>query len=131
MMDLMAQRAQQPDLLDTLSYGRIGLGVSLMLAPSLTGRTYLGRVASQPVVRFLLRVFGIRDLVVGALQLSAKGDKDATRRVIVAGIACDTVDALAAYVGREAMPRWGRRLVLLAATSAVAGGAVALAQLED
>jgi hypothetical protein len=49
----------------------------------------------------------------------------------VAGIACDTVDALAAFAARDAMPRWGRRLVLVAATSAAAGGAVALAQLED
>ena len=127
----MAQRAQQPDLLDSLSYGRVALGAGLLLAPSLVGRTYLGREASRPVVRFLLRVFGIRDLVVGGLQLAAKGDKEATRRVIVAGIACDSVDALAAFAARDALPRWGRRLVLLAATSAVGGGALALSQLED
>jgi hypothetical protein len=127
----MAQRAQQIDVIDSLSYGRIALGVGLMVAPALVGRTYLGREASRPVVRFLLRVFGIRDLVVGALQLAAKGDKEATRKVIVAGIACDAVDALAAYAAKDALPRWGRRLVLLAATSAVAGGGVALAQLES
>ena len=127
----MAQPAQQPDLIDSLSYGRIALGAGLIVSPALTGRTYLGREASRPVVRFLLRVFGIRDLVVGALQLASKGDKEATRKVMVAGIACDAVDALAAYSARDAMPRWGRRLVLLAATSAVAMGGVALAQLED
>ncbi len=127
----MALRAQQPDLLDSLSYGRVALGVGLLLAPALVGRTYLGREASRPVVRFLLRVFGIRDLVLGALQLAAKGDKDATRQVIVAGIACDSVDALAAFAARDALPRRGRRLVLVAATSAAGAGAVALSQLED
>jgi hypothetical protein len=76
-------------------------------------------------------MFGIRDLVLGALQLGAKGDKEASRKVMVAGIACDAVDALAAYAAKDALPRWGRRLVLVAATSAVAGGAVGLAQLED
>ena len=130
-MDPMAQRAQQPDLIDSLSYGRIALGVSLIVAPALTGRTYLGREASRPVARFLLRVFGIRDLVIGALQLSTKGNKDASRQVMVAGIACDTVDALAAFTARDALPRWGRRLVLVAATSAVAGGSIALSQLDD
>jgi hypothetical protein len=114
-----------------LSYGRIALGLSLLVAPALTGRTYLGREASRPVVRFILRMFGIRDLVVGALQLAAKGDKDASRKVIVAGIACDSVDALAAYAAKDALPRWGRRLVLVAASSAVAAGGVALSQLED
>ena len=130
-MDPMADRAQQLDILDQLSYGRIALGAGLMVAPSLTGRTYLGREASRPVVRFLLRVFGIRDLVVGALQLAARGDKDATRRVLVAGIACDTVDALAAYGAKDALPNWGRRLVLVAATGAVAAGGVALSQLDS
>jgi hypothetical protein len=127
----MAQPAQQMDVIDSLSYGRIGLGLSLLLAPALTGRTYLGREASRPIVRFVLRMFGIRDLVVGALQLAAKGDKEASRKVIVAGIACDSVDALAAYAAKDALPRWGRRLVLVAASSAVAAGGVALSQLED
>jgi hypothetical protein len=127
----MAQRAAPPDLVDSLAYGRIGLGAALILAPALTGRTYLGREASRPAVRFLLRVFGIRDLVVGALTLSTKGDKAMARQLLLAGIACDSVDAAAAFLASEGLPRWGRRLVLLAATSAVAGGAVALSQLED
>lgn len=130
-MDPMAQRAQQPDLIDSLSYGRLALGAGLLVAPSLAGRSYLGREASRPVVRFVLRMFGIRDLVLGALQLSTKGNKDATRQVMVAGIACDTVDVLAAFTARDALPRWGRRLVLVAASGAVAAGAMALAQLED
>jgi hypothetical protein len=127
----MAQRAAPPDLVDSLAYGRIGLGAALILAPALIGRTYLGREASRPVVRFLLRVFGIRDLVLGALTLSTKGDKEMARRVIVAGIACDSIDALSAYLAADGLPRWGRRLVLLAATSAAAGGGVALSQLEN
>jgi hypothetical protein len=127
----MAQRAQQPDLVDSLSYGRIALGVSLILAPALTGRSYLGKEASRPVVRFVLRMFGIRDLVLGALQLATKGDKEASRKVMLAGIACDSVDVLAAWSAKDALPRWGRRLVLVAASSAVAGGGIALAQFED
>jgi hypothetical protein len=127
----MAQRAQQPDLVDSLAYGRIGLGAALVLAPSLTGRTYLGREASRPVVRFLLRMFGIRDLVIGVWALGAKGDKDAARRAVVAGIACDAVDAVSAALAKDALPRWGRRLVLVAATGAVAMGGVALNQLES
>jgi hypothetical protein len=127
----MATSPAQLDPIDSLAYGRVGIGVALIAAPSLAGRSYLGRESSRPVVRFLLRVFGIRDLALGALTLATKDDKVMLRRLLVAGIACDAVDALAALGAGDGLPRWGRRLVLLAGSSAVAGGALALSQLED
>ncbi|MEY2568712.1 MAG: hypothetical protein QOE35_3241 [Actinomycetota bacterium] len=118
----MAQERSPSDLIETLAFGRIAFGVALMAAPALTSFGYLGREASRPSVRFLNRIFGGRDVALGAWVLLSRGNKEAYRQAVMAGMACDAWDAVAALTTKGAIPRFGKPL-----TAAVAGGAVAVA----
>jgi hypothetical protein len=116
-------RERLPEVLATL---RIGLGVSLMVVPSLAARPYLGSEAGRPAMRFVNRVFGVRDVALGMAVLNARrsGDGAALSRALWTSVACDAFDAAAALRGRELSP-WGRLLVGVTALSAVGLGAAA------
>jgi hypothetical protein len=118
----MAQARTPSDMVETLALGRIAIGIALMATPSLTAFGYLGREASRPSVRFLNRIFGGRDVALGAWLLLSRGNKEAYRQAVMAGMACDAWDAVAALTTKGAIPRFGKPI-----TAAVAGGAVAIA----
>ena len=61
-------------------------------------------------------------MALGAWALLSRGNKEAYRQAILAGMACDAWDAVAALTTKGAIPRFGKPL-----TAAVAGGAVAIA----
>jgi hypothetical protein len=122
---------QQVDPLTVLTYGRIGLGLALMAAPSATSLGYLGRSASHPTVKFVNRVFGGRDVALGAWALLARDDKRAYRQAITVGAACDAWDALAALSSRDGIPRWAKPLVFTTAVAAAVTGAVGVLKMND
>jgi hypothetical protein len=127
----MAQAARpRPDLAESLAYGRIALGLALMLAPGAAAFGYMGRDAARPSVRFVNRLFGGRDVALGAWLLMSRGNKDAMRQAMAAGIACDAWDAVSALTTKGALPKLGKPLVAMTATGAAIMGAVALSELD-
>ena len=79
---------------------RIGLGVVLVLAPGL-GRVLFGIPAAQDngAVRLVGRLFGIRQLALGAWVLQAQGRGADERRVCYrVNLAVDSLDILALAV---------------------------------
>jgi hypothetical protein len=90
------EEAGRPErfLAAALAGGRIAIGAGLWLAPVLTLRA-LG--FSQPDERAVAvaRIAGTRDLVLGAWQASALGDRAELARATAAVAACDAGDSLA------------------------------------
>jgi hypothetical protein len=118
------QRAQH-----LLAVGRIAFGLGLMVAPSVAAAPFLGADASRPTVRFMSRLFGVRDVALGIVQLRAQRDgrPDAQARALWLGAACDAWDAASALRRRE-IPALGR--VLVGATGMTAAGIGAAAALS-
>ena len=72
-----------------LAWGRIGLGLGLVVVPGVAARTWFGQEA--PAARLMLRSIGARDVALGVgLLTSADG-----RPWLLAGIGADIVDCLA------------------------------------
>lgn len=83
-----------------LSAIRIGIGALAWARPAVTAKLFgirgSGVRSESP---YLWRLFGIRDVVVGAATLRAKGDE---RTAWVAlGLVCDAADGSAAVIGRR------------------------------
>jgi hypothetical protein len=111
----------------TMASGRIAFGLAMMVAPRLAGRAFLGAEVERGSVRFLCRIFGIRDLALGVVLLLAAQRGDDVRPALWLGVACDVFDAKAASVAEGGLTRGGRYLVTGAGlSSAAAGAALAL-----
>lgn len=83
----------------TLSAMRIGIGALAWVRPSAAARLFGLPDPGQTQSPYLWRLFGTRDIVVGAATLRATG---AERRAWVAfGLACDAADGTAAAIGRR------------------------------
>ncbi len=76
-----------------LSLGRIAIGAAALTAPTLTTRLFRLDGAANPQLPYLLRMFGSREVALGALTLLAP--PSARRTVVAAGIAVDVADAVA------------------------------------
>lgn len=105
---------------------RIGIGVLAWGAPDLAGRLFGLDPKRNPQSPYLGRLFGIRDLALGAGTLAA--DAQARRNWLAAGLACDVADTAAALLGQRAGYLSTPVALMLAvpALSGVALGAVAL-----
>jgi hypothetical protein len=106
-----------------LAAGRLAIGAGLMFAP---GRTLeaLGFEAPSETTVAVARLAGIRDLVLGAAQGLAIGDRDRLRRSSLACAAADAGDAavFASLLGaRRPARRAGMRGAAAAAPAALAG----------
>ena len=58
-------------LAELLSVGRVALGASMVIAPTLVGRLLLGRPGASGGAQLLTRAFGARDVAIGAGLLAA------------------------------------------------------------
>ncbi len=112
---------------EAIAWGRIAIGVTALLAPTLPLRPWVGRdFAWQPRAKLLARSLGARDLALGmGVLLSLRHDAPVRGWVEGAGLA-DAGDALATLLAFGKLPKTGRWLVL-----ASAGGAAALARLAS
>ena len=99
---------------------RAGLGAGYLLAPTLSHRLIGGDDAALPTLRSSSRLFGAREIYVGAGVLAAtKSTPAILRNAIGAGVVLDTVDALA-FAATAGTPTRGR----IVGTVAAAGFAV-------
>lgn len=113
-----------------MAVGRIALGAAAVLAPGPSSRL-LGFPASQdsPSARLIGRLFGVRDIALGALVLRARTDPAFARFTYLLNASVDAADAAsmaAAVIGRQGIDR----AALSSAVPALAGisGWLALAK---
>lgn len=100
--------------------GRVGFGVSSWLAPEAAFRPFGVRLGAGDSARYITRLFGSRDIALGALGLATQGA--ARRQVLAALCAADTIDCVAAvHAGRK-----GGDVTKIAAVGLVLGGLVVL-----
>ncbi len=104
-MDRTAAR----NLAQLIAWGRVGIGVTAIAAPTPMSRPWIGGPAGDPASRVLSRAMGGRDLAlgIGALRALAASDEEARPWVALGGMA-DLVDALATAVAFAHLPRRGR-----------------------
>lgn len=83
-----------------LSLARIGIGAVALASPDLASKLFRLDAASNPQLPYLSRMFGSRELALGAITLFAKGR--ARRNLALVGMSVDGMDAVAGYLaGRD------------------------------
>jgi len=107
---------------------RLAVGLASWLTPRPAGKLFGLDVPANPQAPYLARLFGARDVALAWGALSSEGD--ARRQWLLAGLACDTADALAGLAGMRSgyLSKLTSVLVTGTALSAVALGAVALGE---
>jgi uncharacterized protein YjeT (DUF2065 family) len=103
-----------------LSIGRIVSGLLFFLRPDLAARLLGQDLQRSPELALGVRLFGSRDVALGAATLLAKGT--ARRNLVVAGIAVDAADAGAAGLGLSDKSVKPVRAALLAGVALMAVG---------
>ena len=112
-----------------IAAGRVAFGVACLLAPrAVLGPS--GRTADGPMV-YMARLFGVRDIVLGAGTLSAlQGNGPNRVQWVRFSAMADTLDLVAAATFRNELDRAGRRGVFALALPAAVGGWWSGAQME-
>jgi hypothetical protein len=118
-------------LLTQLSIGRLLIGTTMIVKPSLGVGRWVGRVGDNPGGEVLSRALGARDAGLGAGALAAKGNADALRPWLIAGIVADTTDLLATHAARDDLPRGAALMIYVLAGGAIAAGLANLAGGSD
>jgi len=103
-----------------VALGRIALGAGLLLAPRRLSRGWVGDDADRASVTVLARGLGMRDLVIGGIQLHTLDHPEVAPRWQRTAAACDLVDAAASVGARRELPLAGALGVALLAASAAA-----------
>jgi hypothetical protein len=111
-----------------LSGSRMLVGVAALAAPRHAFRGAGLDPRRNPQLPFVMRMFGVRDLVLGAGALGTGGVE--RRRWLMATVASDVVDLAAAVAGLRAgyLPKSGG---VMLATTAATGTALGLAALAS
>lgn len=78
-----------------LALGRIAIGVGALAAPDLATKLFRLDGANNPQLSYMIRMFGSREVALGAVTLVAKGS--ARRKLVALGVLVDGADAFAGY----------------------------------
>jgi len=113
-----------------VAWGRVGIGVTAAVAPSLLARPWIGDAADGAGARLLARAMAGRDLALGlgTLRGLAQSDQAARPWVALGGLA-DSVDAVATIIAFRALPRrsrWGIAALTIGAAAVSTRAASAL-----
>lgn len=88
---------------------RIAIGAAAVLAPGPSSRLFgFPREQDSPTSRLMGRLFGVRDVALGALVLQARGEPESAGYVFRLNAAVDAGDAAAtaaALIGRQGIDR--------------------------
>jgi hypothetical protein len=116
--------------------GRVGLGVTALVKPSVPGRPWVGPSADEPGAQVLARALGARDLALGLGALAAvstsAGGRPAVGRAAngraaaawyAAGALSDALDAAVTAAAWPHLPKATRWLIAAAAGGAALTGA--------
>ncbi len=116
----MAEKAR---ITNGIAVASIGYGVSGLLAPSVLARFY--GLADTAEARYLGRLFGSRDVALGALMLSAADEDRDGMLLLAAGI--NVLDTAAALIGlRHGMSKRSVAMASLSTAGFAAAAAFAL-----
>jgi hypothetical protein len=120
------EKDQARQLAETIAWGRIAIGITALVAPTLPLRPWVGRdFAWQPRAKLLARSLGARDLALGiGVILALKHDAPVRGWVEGSGLA-DAGDCLSTLLAFGKLPKSARWLVLLSAAGAAAGARMA------
>jgi hypothetical protein len=118
-------------LAQLVALGRIGIGCTALVAPTLVSRPWVGDAAGTPDVRLLARTMGGRDLALGIGTLRALGVADGEARpwVALAGMA-DAVDAAVTVLAFRRLPPVTRWVIVASTVGAAVVSARAAVALD-
>jgi hypothetical protein len=80
-----------------LSLGRIAVGAVALARPDVAAGLFGLDLANNPQGPYVTRLFGSREIAIGALTLVSRGS--ARRNLVLAGIAVDLADAATGVLG--------------------------------
>lgn len=101
-----------------LAAARMLIGGVAVASPDLGTRLFRLDPAANPQLPYMTRLFGSREIALGAATLLARGTT--RRNLVLAGIAVDAADAAAAYLAGESRSVDRTTMVALAAPAAAA-----------
>jgi hypothetical protein len=110
--------------LKSMVVGRLTFGVALWLFPGPVGKAFGVDMSDDPLARYLSRLMGARDVALAYELYVTEGD--AQRRWLLACMACDGADTLAAIAAGRGLPKRTTALLLVAAIAPMVRGAIVL-----
>lgn len=110
-----------------LSLGRIAIGVGALVAPGPTAKAFGLDPAGNPQLGYFGRMFGAREVALGAVTLASKGAL--RRNLTLVGIAVDGSDVAtgALELSARTVPKLTGGVLIGAAVGAVGAGIAGLA----
>ena len=119
-------RDKARQIAEAIALGRIAIGITALLAPTVPLRPGVGRdFAWQPRAKLLARSLGARDLALGVGVMLALRHKAPVRGWVEGSALADVGDSLATLLAFGSLPKSGRWLVLASAAGAAAAGRLA------
>lgn len=119
-------RDKARQIAEAIALGRIAIGITALLAPTVPLRPWVGRdFAWQPRAKLLARSLGARDLALGVGVMLALRHKAPVRGWVEGSALADVGDSLATLLAFGSLPKSGRWLVLASAAGAAAAGRLA------
>jgi hypothetical protein len=116
--------------LNTVVVSRMSFGVAVWAFPGPVCRAFGFDMTRNPQAAYMARLVGVRDFALAAGVIATEGDNQ--RQWLLAGLACDSADTLAAIVaGANGMSKRTTAGVLAAALWGVVCGAFALKAREQ
>lgn len=109
-----------------LSLGRLAIGIGSIASPKLTARMFGLKPSDDTQGALFVRLFGVREIALGALTLMSKGDL--RRTLVIAGVAVDSGDAATGAIGlaRKEIPVLAGGMLVAVALGAAGSGASAI-----
>jgi hypothetical protein len=112
-----------------LARGRAVNGLVMLLVPGVVGWVLFGRAGREPAARALLRLVGVRDLVLGVGAITTLKERTMDAEWVGMGAVADAVDGLVSLATTGLTPR--ARVVSLIGGGAGAVGLLASRALAD
>ena len=112
-----------------LARGRAVNGLVMLLLPGVVGWVLFGRAGREPTARALLRLVGVRDLVLGVGAITTLKERTMDAEWVGMGAVADAVDGLVSLATSGLTPR--ARVVSLIGGGAGAVGLLASRALAD
>src|SRR5438132_1116447 len=113
-----------------LARGRAVNGLIMLAVPGLVGRVLFGKQGSQPVAKALVRLVGIRDLVLGVGAITTIKEHTMDAEWVGMGAVADAVDGVVALAA-AGLPARSRLVALVGGGAAVVGTLAARALADD
>jgi hypothetical protein len=113
-----------------LARGRAVNGLVMLALPGLVGRVLFGKQGGQPVPKALIRLVGIRDLVLGIGAITTVKEHTMDAEWVGVGAVADAVDGVVALAARG-LPARARLIALVGGGAAVVGTLAARALADE